>query len=286
MRILITGAGGQVGREIASLIGADRRFTLLALNRADLDVTDRGAVLGAVTSFSPDAVIHPAAWTAVDACEADPDRAHVVNALGSRNVAEAASRVGATMCYLSTDYVFDGTKPGPYNEWDQPNPRSVYGASKLAGEREVLAVAPAGALIVRTSWVCGFHGNNMVKTVLRLADEPGVMRFVDDQRGKPTFAPDLALALQRLVVERRTGLFNVANAGATTWYQFARDVLAAAGLDTGRVEPISTAELDPPRPAPRPVNSVLDDVAWRSSGLPRLRDHHEPLAELVARLRP
>jgi dTDP-4-dehydrorhamnose reductase len=226
--------------------------------------------------------VHAAAWTEVDACEADPDRALAANGLGTRHVAEAARRVGAHLCYLSTDYVFDGTKPGPYTEWDDPNPQSVYGRSKLAGERE-LGRDPAST-VVRLSWVCGRHGANMVKTILRLAAERDQLAFVDDQRGHPTFAADAAGAIRRLVAERRPGLFHVTNQGVVTWYEFARAVLESAGLDPERVRPISTAELDPPRPAPRPANSVLDNLALRLSGLPLLPHYRASLDRLVAEL--
>jgi dTDP-4-dehydrorhamnose reductase len=233
-----------------------------------------------VTSTHPDAVVHPGAWTAVDACETDPERAFLVNGLGTRHVAEAARRVGAPVLYVSTDYVFDGSKSEPYVEWDEPNPTSVYGRSKLAGEREL----DPGSTIVRTSWVCGFHGANMVKTILRLATEHEVLTFVDDQRGHPTFADDLAGMIKRLVIDRRPGIFHVTNQGAVSWFEFARAVLEAAGLDPGRVKPIATSDLQPPRPAPRPPNSVLDNAALRLSGVERLPDFREPLGRLVRRL--
>lgn len=280
MRVLITGAGGQVGRELVATFEADGHHEVIACDHTTLDVADRDSTLAAITSTRPDAVVNSAAWTAVDACEADPERAHLVNALGARHVAEGARRVGAMLCHLSTDYVFDGTKSEPYAEWDTPNPASVYGASKLAGEREL---GPE-ATIVRTSWVCGFHGSNMVKTILRLSGEHETLSFVDDQRGHPTFAEDLAVAVKRLVVDRRPGLFHVTNSGAVSWFEFARAVLEAAGEDPGRVQPIATADLDPPRPAPRPANSVLDNAAWRMSGLPPLADFREPLGRLVGRL--
>lgn len=277
MKVLVTGAGGQVGTELLAAL-ADHE--VVGLRHQDLDVADRDAVHAAVAAARPDAVVHGAAWTAVDACEGDPDRAYAVNALGTRFVAEAARAGGAHLVYVSTDYVFDGTKAAPYLEWDEPSPRSVYGRSKLGGEREV---GPDGT-VVRTSWVCGRHGANMVKTVLRLAAEPGTLRFVDDQRGHPTFADDLAAVITRLVEDRRLGTFHVTNQGAVSWFEFARAVLTAAGDDPGRVEPIATADLDPQRPAPRPANSVLDNAALRLSGLPAT-DHFEvPLRRLVATL--
>jgi dTDP-4-dehydrorhamnose reductase len=280
VRVLITGAAGQVGTEVVAELEAAGHHEVVALARATVDVTDRDAVLGAITSTRPDVVIHPAAWTAVDACEGDPDRAFAVNALGTRHVADGARRVGAPVVYLSTDYVFDGTEDRPYTEWDPTSPRSVYGASKLAGEREL----DPGSTIVRTSWVCGFHGANMVKTILRLAAEHETLSFVEDQRGHPTFADDLAAAVVRLAVERRPGTFHVTNQGAVSWYEFAREVLSATGQDPDRVRPVTTAELQPPRPAPRPANSVLDNAALRLSGLPLLDDFRVPLARLVARL--
>ncbi|MCX7621245.1 MAG: dTDP-4-dehydrorhamnose reductase [Acidimicrobiales bacterium] len=282
MRVFITGAGGQLGYDLQAAFSGSHH-EVIAADHAACDVTDRDAVMAAITSTRPDAVIHAAAWTAVDACESDPDRAFRVNALGSRFVAEAAARIGAAVHYVSTDYVFDGSKRTPYTEWDEPSPRSVYGWSKLAGEREVQAIAPA-ATIIRTSWVSGRHGNNMVKTILRLAAEHEMLRFVADQRGHPTFTADLAVAIRRLVVERRVGVFHLTNQGAVSWYGFARAVLEAAGLDPDRVQPISTSELDPPRPAPRPANSVLANQAWEASGLPLLRDFREPLAELIHEL--
>lgn len=280
MRILITGAAGQLGVDLTRVATEEPHHEVVAADRARLDVADRDMVLGAFHSFRPDLVLHAGAWTAVDACEADPDRAWRVNALGCRHVAEGTSAVGAHLVAVSTDYVFDGTSPRPYHEWDRPNPESVYGRSKLGGEQEIRDLAP-GATVVRTSWVCGPHGSNMVKTVLRLAAQEGPLRFVDDQHGCPTFTGDLAAMILALGTGRRPGLFHVTNQGPTTWWQFARDVVAAAGLDPGRVEPIATSDLSPPRPAPRPANSVLDNAALRLSGIPLLPDYHEPLVRTV-----
>jgi len=279
VRVLITGADGQVGRELVDVFAG---HDVVAAGHQDLDVTARDEVLGAITGLRPDAVVHAAAWTAVDACESDPERAWQTNAVAVRHVAEAARRVGAHLTSFSTDYVFDGTKTGPYVEWDAPAPRSVYGASKLGGERE-LAGDP-DATVVRISWVCGQHGSNMVKTILRLAAQPGSLSFVDDQRGRPTFAADAAAAVHRLVVDRRPGLFHVTNQGEVTWYEFARAVLDASGGDPGRVQPIATTELVPPRPAPRPANSVLDTAALRLSDLPELPHYRESLDRLIVQL--
>jgi dTDP-4-dehydrorhamnose reductase len=286
MRILITGAGGQLGRDLATALRGGRA-EVVAAGHHQLDVADRDAVLQAITGTRPTHIIHAAAWTAVDACESEPDRAFRVNALGTRHVAEGAALADAHLVYVSTDYVFDGTAgpPGGYREWDTTNPLSVYGRSKLGGEHEARALRP-GATIVRTSWVCGAHGANMVKTVLRLAraQPHRALRFVDDQHGCPTFTEDLAGMIVRLATARLPGLFHVTNQGATTWYQFARDILAAAGQDADRVQPVATRDLEPKRPAPRPANSVLDNAALRYHGIPLLDDHHVPLERLVKEL--
>lgn len=281
MKVLLTGAGGQLGHDVASVC-AEAGDEVVAAGHADLDVGDRDAVFAAITTLRPDAVLHVGAWTAVDACESDPDRAYRVNALGTRWVADASRQAGAYLCYVSTDYVFDGTKDGPYVEWDATNPQSMYGRSKLGGELEVAAHAP-GASIVRTSWVCGEHGHNMVKTVLSLADRPE-LAFVDDQRGCPSFTADLAVAIRRLAASRLAGTFHVTNQGAVSWYDFVRDILELSGNDPTKVRPIKTADLDPPRPAPRPANSVLDNAALRLSGFPLLPHYRESLAKLLARL--
>ena len=277
MRVFITGAGGQVGHE---LVTAFADHDVIAVDHAALDVTDRAAVLAAITAAQPETIVHAAAWTAVDACEGDPAHAQRVNTDGTRNVVEAARAVDARVVYFSTDYVFDGEKPDPYVETDTPNPQSEYGRSKLGGERAL----GGDDTIVRISWVCGRHGNNMVKTILRLAAEHDTLQFVDDQRGNPTFADDAARMVARLVEERRSGIFHVTNQGAVSWFEFAQSVLSSAGLDPARVSPIATADLVPQRPAPRPANSVLDNAALRAAGISLLPDFHEPLDRLVHEL--
>jgi dTDP-4-dehydrorhamnose reductase len=283
VKVLLTGANGQLGTDLQIVFGAPGHHQVLATDVATMDITDREQVLGVTGAFAPDIVIHAGAWTAVDACEGDPDRAWQVNALGSRHVAEGAREAGAHLVYVSTDYVFDGTSRAPYTEWDVPHPASAYGRSKLAGEVEVLGGCP-GATVVRTAWVCGMHGANMVKTVLRLAAERDRLTFVDDQHGCPTFTDDLAGMLYRLAIARRPGRFHVTNQGPTTWFQFARDIVAAAGRDPNMVSPVSTADLAANYPAPRPANSVLDNAALRLSGIPLLPDHHEPLERTVRAL--
>jgi dTDP-4-dehydrorhamnose reductase len=280
MKIVVTGAAGQLGRDVV-LHAESMGDHVVAVDRASLDITDAVAVTELLASVRPDAVINAAAYTAVDACESDEASAFAVNADAVGHLSAACELVGAHLVHVSTDYVFDGTLDRPYREDDATNPQSVYGKSKLAGE---IAAGP-NAAIARTSWVCGEHGNNMVKLVLRLAANPDqALAFVDDQRGHPTFTADLAPALRTLAIDRRSGIHHITNSGAVSWYEFVREILGAAGHDPDRVKPISSADLDPPRPAPRPANSVLDNAVWRAAGYAELRDFREPLAELVAKL--
>ncbi len=281
MKVLVTGASGQLGHDVVEhcrRVGDD----VAAFDRAALDITAPDAVHDVVRSVRPDAVVNCAAFTAVDACETAVERAYAVNATAVGHLADAAAATGAHLVHVSTDYVFDGTLDRPYREDDVPDPRSVYGRSKLAGER---AVGDVGT-IARTSWVCGEHGSNMVGLVLRLATERDELAFVDDQWGCPTFTADLAPALRALAEDRAGGIFHLTNQGPVSWYGFVREILAAAGHDPSMVRPIATSELDPPRPAPRPANGVLDNARWREMGRAPLRDFRLPLAELVVRLRP
>ena len=279
MKLFVTGAGGQLGHELVEAIRAAGHEPI-ATTHAQLDITDEEAVRIAIGSAKPDVVIHAAAWTAVDACEGDIEKAMLVNGTASKYVADAAHAVGARVVYISTDYVFDGSKPTPYNEDDVPNPQSAYGASKLAGEQ---AMSEQDA-IVRISWVCGFHGANMVKTILKLGATMSELKFVDDQIGNPTFADDAAKAIVNIATSGLGGIWHVTNQGVVSWYEFAREVLLTAGMDAAKVKPISTSDLQPPRPAKRPANSVLHNGRMIAEGMALLPDFREPLARLVRRL--
>jgi len=279
VRILVTGAGGQLAGALARFAGPGHEIVALGVDR--LDITDAAAVERTVDSMRPDAIVNAAAYTAVDKAESEPALAETINGIAPGVLASQAAKRGLPIVQISTDYVFDGDKAEPYVEADPPAPRSVYGASKLAGER---ATDPSRDAVVRISWVCGATGSNMVKTILRLANAPGELRFVDDQRGHPTLADDAARMLVRLAAEGRTGTWHVTNQGAVSWYGFAREVLRLAGHDAARVVPIATSDLVPPRPAPRPANSVLDNAALRAADIPLLDDFRVPLARLVATL--
>jgi len=277
VKLLITGAAGQLGTDLV-LSAQKSGHQVIATIHADLDITDKSQVDRVVGEAKADAIIHAAAWTAVDACESDPQRAMSVNRDGTANIVSAARKSGSRVIYISTDYVFDGTKPTPYIESDLPNPQSVYGASKLAGEQQLDLTTDQ---IVRISWVCGEHGANMVKTILRLAATNPTLTFVDDQIGSPTFTSDAAPMIIEMATARLAGIWHVTNQGSTSWFGFARDVLTCAGLDADRVIATTTKLLQPARPAKRPTNSVLENAQMRKANLALLDDYHIPLQRLV-----
>ena len=277
VKLLITGAAGQLGTDLV-LSAQKSGHEVIAASHNDLDITDISQVGRVVGEANVDAIIHAAAWTAVDACESDPQKAMAVNRDGSANIVSAARESGARVIYISTDYVFDGTKSTPYIESDLPNPQSVYGASKLAGEQQIDLTTDQ---IVRISWVCGEHGANMVKTILRLAASNPTLTFVDDQIGSPTFTSDAAPAIVELATSDSAGIWHLTNQGSTSWFGFARDVLSAAGQDPNRVIATTTELLQPARPAKRPANSVLDNARMRQANLTMLDDYHIPLQRLV-----
>ncbi|MCL6443689.1 MAG: dTDP-4-dehydrorhamnose reductase [Alicyclobacillus sp.] len=271
MRILVTGANGQLGQEL--MRQRVEGVELVGAGRAELDVTVQEQVRAVFRDARPDAVIHAAAYTAVDLAETHPDEAFLVNAMGARNVAVAAEEIGARVCYVSTDYVFDGTGETPYGEYDNPNPQSVYGKTKHAGEILVQTLSSRW-FIVRTSWVFGKYGANFVKTMLAKAREVPSLRVVCDQVGSPTYTKDLAALLLQLVATDRYGIYHASNTGSCSWYEFARAIFEEAGIATS-VEPCATEEY--PRPAPRPRYSVLGHTALRVNGFPLLRPWREAL---------
>jgi len=276
LKILVTGAQGQLGRELMELPG-DPGTTFIGFGRDRLDITDPDACRKAVDACAPDAIIHCAAYTAVDRAESDADEAYRVNAAGTRNLAVAAEAAGAKFCYISTDYVFDGTGAKPYNEYDRTNPRTVYGQSKLAGEQLVQTLSRR-YFIVRTSWVYGRHGHNFVKTMLELARSRDRLQVVHDQIGSPTYTLDLARFLVELVRTDRYGIYHASNTGSCSWYEFACEIFRMSGLAV-TVDPCLTSEF--PRPAPRPAYSVLDHCAMRINGFEPLRPWREGLRHFL-----
>lgn len=273
MRVLITGAGGMLGRDLQSVL-ALTDHTVTARGRAELDVTDREDVLTAVEGH--DWVVNCAAYTAVDEAETDAEAAHAINASAAGYLAEASTRHGARLVQISTDYVFDGTARDPYAEDHPVNPLSVYGRTKADGERLVQEKAP-DALILRTAWLYGEHGPNFVSAILRAATSRDTVSVLTDQRGQPTWTGDLAERI-RLVIDRELdgGIYHATNSGDASRFEFARQIFADAGLDPARVTPADPA--DHVRPAPRPGYSVLGHDAWARVGLTPMRDWREALA--------
>ena len=282
MRVLVTGASGMLGTDVqAAALAAGHE--LVALSRAELDISARDAVAAAVAQARPDAVINCAAYTDVDGAESDRDGAAAINAAGAGFVAEAAAAAGAWLVHVSTDYVFDGTKTSPYHESDPTGPRSIYGATKLEGERAVALAARGCHTIVRTSWLFGTAGSSFPATMLRLAGERETLTVVDDQRGCPTFTGHLAQALVTLAGERRIpGVVHLAAAGECTWYELAVEIMRATGTAVA-VRPCTTDEF--PRPARRPAYSVLRSERPEAPLLPDWRsglgDYLAALAEIA-----
>jgi dTDP-4-dehydrorhamnose reductase len=276
MRFVITGAAGMLGQDVAAAArGAGHE--VVALTRADLDIADGAAAEDALRGASPDVVVNCAAWTDVDGAESLPEQALAVNGAGAGNVARAAAAAGAWTIQVSSDYVFDGAKRSPYLESDPVGPLSSYGRSKLAGERDVAADAPERHTIVRPSWLFGTGGPCFPATILRLAGERDELKVVDDQIGCPTFTAHLAQALVDLATRQSppVGILHVAGEGICSWYEFAREIVAASGVSC-EVRTCSTAEM--PRPATRPAYSVLRS----GRDAPVLPDWRRGLAEYMA----
>lgn len=286
MRVLVTGANGQLGHDVVELFGSAGHL-VLGCDRDSLDITDETMCLERVQQFKPDAIIHCAAYTAVDQAETDVDAAYAVNAVGTRNMVLAAERVKAKFCYISTDYVFDGTAVSPYQEYDNTNPQSVYGKSKRAGEILVQSLSSA-FFIVRTSWVYGLHGQNFVKTMLKLGQEKPILNVVNDQKGSPTYTIDLATFLLELIQTEKYGIYHASNTGECTWFEFAQAIFEEASDVLGqafavRVVPCTTKDF--PRPAPRPRNSVIDHLSIRTNGFQDLRPWREALRAFLIELK-
>ena len=272
--LLVVGAGGQIGREFSRAPGASR-FALSLLDRRALDICEQSAVAAAFERLRPAAVVNAAAYTAVDRAETDEVACFAVNRDGARNLALACAAFGVPLIHISTDYVFDGRKRGAYVEEDPIAPLGIYGRSKAEGEIAVCAEI-SQHVILRTAWIFGVHGKNFVKTMLRLGAERNVIRVVDDQRGCPTAAGDVAAAIlhiaRRLLLEgtESYGTFHFAGQGATTWFGFAEaifDLAARFGQSRPKLVPILTS--DYPTPARRPLNSVLGCAAFTTTfGMP------------------
>ncbi|RAW10893.1 dTDP-4-dehydrorhamnose reductase [Paenibacillus taichungensis] len=285
MKVLVTGANGQLGRDVVLLL-EKAGHGVLACDRDQMDITNQAQCKEVISSYHPEVIIHCAAYTAVDAAEKDVDGAYKVNAVGTRNVAVAAEKVGAKLIYISTDYVFDGNSAIAYQEYDNTNPQSVYGKSKRAGEWLVQSLCSKW-FVVRTSWVYGLYGNNFVKTMLKLGQEKPKLQVVYDQKGSPTYTVDLAVFLIELMVTDMYGIYHASNRGDCTWYGFTQAIFDEARTTGGisiqaELEPCTTEQF--PRPAPRPAHSVMDHLSIRTNGLTDLRPWQEGLRDFIRSL--
>ena len=281
MRVLVTGGNGQLGSALVDLLSARTADVVLGIDLPDIDITAPDSVREVFAQFAPDVVINCAAWTAVDAAEDHEADALKVNGDGPRVLAEACKAAGAWLVQISTDYVFAGDANTPYAEDARPDPKTAYGRTKLAGEIAVQEVLPGAHYLVRTAWLYGLQGNNFVKTMLELESVRDNVSVVDDQRGQPTYAGDLAEQILLLLDARPpAGTFHATNAGATTWFELTRAIFVNIGADPQRV--LATDSASFVRPAPRPAYSVLGQDKWQSVGLTPMREWRAALTAAFA----
>lgn len=286
-RILITGHRGQLGSDLVTLLGAGHQVR--GVDLPEVDITDLNQVLGTVRHFRPDVVIHAAAYTDVDGCETDSETAFSVNRDGTWNVAQACAELGTRLIYYSTDYVFDGTKATPYVETDLPNPGTVYGRSKLAGEAAILESLDDFA-ILRIAWVYGLNGKNFVKTMIRLGKQQlaerkvggpaSPLKVVNDQIGNPTWTEDVVRQTANVLEHDLHGTFHATSEGETSWYDFARRIFEILKMDVD-IRPCTTAEY--PRPAFRPARSALENARLKKTDCNVMRDYRVALADFLGR---
>ena len=276
MRVFITGCKGQLGQALSAALAG---HTLSGCDLPELDVTERAAIGKAIADFAPDVVLHAAAWTDVDGCARDPEKAYRINALGTQNVALACAASGAAMAHVSTNEVFDGTAQEPYREWDPPHPLNPYARSKAAGEWFVRHLLTR-FYVVRTAWLYAPGGRNFSNPhrVLQLADERGALRVVTDEVGNPTYAPDLANALTALIHTGAYGVYHLTNARYCSRYDFAREILRLSGREHVPVEPITLADF--PRASTPPRFAPLANTAAAALGI-TLRPWQEALEEFL-----
>jgi len=275
-RILITGAKGMLGLDLTEALRG--KYEVYGRDIDDFDITRDKETMDAIMAIRPDVVIHAAAYTDVDGCESHIELAHSINGGGTKNVASACRELGSRMVYISTDYVFDGTKSGAYSEDDPTCPINTYGRSKLEGERWVRTMV-GQFVIVRTAWLFGRGGNNFVKIILRLAREKGALCVVNDQVGSPTYAVDLSQAISALVEKGCRGIYHITNGGTCSWYEYTREILAMSGLTDVPVHAISSDQLN--RAAKRPHNSVLGRGKFEGETGYRMRSWKEALRDYL-----
>lgn len=276
----MTGVRGQLGYDVCRELARRGYENVRGIDIEELDITDERAVHAYVRDFKPDRVFHNAAWTAVDRAEGCPEKVYAVNALGPKHIAEACREVGASMVYISTDYVFPGDGDAFYREEDPKGPLGVYGRTKLQGE-EFVASALERRFTVRISWVFGINGNNFVKTMLRLAETKKELSVVCDQIGSPTYTMDLARLLCDMSETEKYGVYHATNEGICSWYEFAEYIFEVAGLSV-KVRPVTTEEYQAMvKQAARPLNSRMSKEKLRASGFEPLPDWHDAVSRYI-----
>ena len=273
MKILVNGSKGQLGKELLKLY-SDENITGVDID--EMDITNVEQTVNLIRELNPDIVIHAAAMTDVDGCEKNEGAAYKVNTLGTRNVALACQKTNSEMLYVSTDFVFAGDKDENYNEFDIPSPLSVYGKSKLEGEKLVKELLNK-FYIVRTAWLYG-DGHNFVKTMLSLAENKDSLSIVSDQQGTPTFAKDLAIAISKIIDSGLYGTYHASNSGSCSWYDFAKKIFEIKGIDI-EVNPTTAEEFG--SPAERPAYSVMDNFALESQDIYKMREWEEALKDYL-----
>lgn len=274
MRIALTGSAGMLGSDIKKVFEDDHE--LIALTRSDFDVTDLQSCLLKITEIKPDYLIHSAAYTDVDGSEEDPERAYLINGIGTRNVVMACQDVQCPIIYISSDYIFDGSKKSPYDEWDRPCPINKYGLSKLLGEQYVMSLTNK-FYIVRTSWLYGKNGKNFVDTICRLLTEKEEVEVVADQIGSPTYTFDLAKKIKELIA-KGYGTYHVTNSSNCSWYELAVEI---ARVRSSRTIIKATTSEKYKRPAPRPPYSVLNNTLLKLEGIEELRTWKDALKDFL-----
>ncbi|SHK55300.1 dTDP-4-dehydrorhamnose reductase [Tepidibacter formicigenes] len=279
MKILVTGSNGQLGIDIVNTLS--KKYEVVGLDSKDLDITNLDNVLNTVKEIKPDIIINSAAYTNVDGCEENIDLAYKVNGLGARNLAISSFENNSRLLHISTDFVFDGEKNEPYIEFDNTNPLSIYGKSKLAGENYIKEICPRH-YILRTAWLYGKNGNNFVKTMLRLAENNKTLKVVDDQIGSPTYTMDLVKVIEMIIKTDAYGTYHVSNDGSCSWNEFAKKIFEFADFKDIQVLPISTEEFG--RPAQRPKYSVMRNYMLELDFNYYIRNWEEALKEYFSKM--
>ena len=279
MKILITGSDGMLGHDLADVLKG--KHELILTTSKTLDITDKNHVIDFVSSQKPDMLINAAAYTDVDGCEKNQELAYTVNGEGVRNLAMACKKIGCGLVHISTDYVFNGENTRPWVEDDETGPISVYGKSKLEGEKAICEILDK-YFILRTAWLYGVNGRNFPKTMLELAENHSKITVVYDEVGTPTYTLDLAQAISKLIETDCYGIYHLTNSGSCSWCEFARYIFEIAGADV-EVVPVTADEFA--RPAPRPSYSVLENRNWVENGFEPLRNYTEAIKEYIELIR-